>query len=79
MLFGSSTSSKRQRAYVEHRKVSCGWSGSKAERSTVVARTVRACAESVRVLSFLHDVLAKTAELAREMTCNGSRPPPLYR
>lgn len=35
-------------------------------------------AESVRVLSFLQDFLAKTAELAREMDCNGSRPPRLY-
>jgi hypothetical protein len=70
--FGSSTSTKRHGAYVEHRKVSRG-------QSAVVAPTVRACAESVRVPSFLRDLLAKTAGLAREMTCNGSRPPPLYR
>jgi hypothetical protein len=33
------------------------------------------CAESVRVLSFSRDLLAKTAGLARETTCSGSRPP----
>jgi hypothetical protein len=38
-------------------------------------RTVRACAESVRVLSFLRDLLANPAGLNRELTCNGSRPP----
>jgi hypothetical protein len=48
------------------------WSG----WSVVVARTVRVCVESFRVLSFLQDLLAKTAGLARETTCNGSRPPP---
>jgi hypothetical protein len=35
-------------------------------------------AEPVRVPSFLMDLLAKSAELAREMACNESRPPPLY-
>jgi hypothetical protein len=48
-------------------------------RSALVARTVRACAESVRVPSFSRDLLAKTVGLAQETTCNGSRPPPLYR
>jgi hypothetical protein len=40
-----------------------GWSGLKAERSAVrmVARTVHACAESVRVPSFSWDLLAKTS------------------
>jgi hypothetical protein len=47
--------------------------------SAVVARTVRACAESVRVPSFSWDLLTKTAGLARETTYNGSTPPPLYR
>jgi hypothetical protein len=47
--------------------------------STMVVRMVRACAESVRVPSFSCDLLAKTAGLAREMTCNGSRPSPLYK
>jgi hypothetical protein len=41
----------------------------------VVAQTVRACAESVRVTSFSRDLLAKTAGLDRETTYNGSRPP----
>jgi hypothetical protein len=47
--------------------------------STVVPRTVRACAESVRVSSFSRYLLAKTTGLARKTTCSGSRPPPLYR
>jgi hypothetical protein len=42
-------------------------------------RTVRACAESVRVPSFSWDLLPKTMGLARETICSGSRPPPLYR
>jgi hypothetical protein len=45
-------------------------------RSAVVARTVRADAESHRVPSFLQDFLAKSVRLTRETTCNGSRPPP---
>jgi hypothetical protein len=48
-------------------------------RSAVVARTVRACAESVRVPVFLQDLLAKPIGLTQEPTCNGSKPPPLYR
>jgi hypothetical protein len=36
------------------------------ERSAVVARTVRACAESVRVPSFSWDLLPKTAGLTRK-------------
>jgi hypothetical protein len=43
-------------------------------RSTLVARTVRVCAESVSVPSFSRDLLAKTTGLARGTTCNGSRP-----
>jgi hypothetical protein len=57
---------------VEHRKEPCRW-------SAVVARMVRACAESVRVPSFSRDLLPKTAGLARKTVCSGSRPPPLYR
>jgi hypothetical protein len=53
--------------------------GPQFERSVVVARTVRACAELVRVPSFLRDLLAKAAGLTRQTTCNGSRPPLLYR
>jgi hypothetical protein len=52
--------------------------GPRSGQSTVVARMVRTCVESVRVLSFLRDLLAKTVELAREMDCNESRPHPLY-
>jgi hypothetical protein len=73
--FGSSTSTKTQGAYVEYRKRPRGRSGSKAGRSAVVVRTVRACAESFRVPSFSRDLLSKTAGLARETTCSGSRPP----
>jgi hypothetical protein len=47
--------------------------------SALVAHTVHACAESVRVPIFLQELLAKLARLTREPTCNGSRPPPLYR
>jgi hypothetical protein len=52
-----------------------GRSGLEAERFALVARTVRACVESVRVPSFSRDLLAKTAGLAQGTTCNGSRPP----
>jgi hypothetical protein len=55
----------RARECVEHQKEPCG-------RSVVVAWTVRACAESVRVPSFSRDLLPKTVGLARETTCNGS-------
>jgi hypothetical protein len=45
----------------------------------VVARTVLARAESVRIPSLLRDLLAKSAGLTRESVCNGSRPlPSLY-
>jgi hypothetical protein len=47
--------------------------------STVVARTIHACTKSVRVLDFLPDLLARPARLTQEPTCDGSRPPPLYR
>jgi hypothetical protein len=53
--------------------------GPRPGRSTVVAQTVRACAESVRVSSFSRDLLPKTAGLAQETVCSGSIPPPLYR
>jgi hypothetical protein len=60
---------------VEHGKEPCRRSGSEVGRSTVMARTVRACVESVRVTSFSRDLLSKTAGLARETVCNRSRPP----
>jgi hypothetical protein len=53
--------------------------GPRSGQSAVVARTVRARAESVRVPSFSRDLLPKTAGLTRETVGNGSRPPPLYR
>jgi hypothetical protein len=43
-----------------------GRSGPKAGRSAVVARTVRACAESFRVPSFSRDLLPKTSGLTRK-------------
>ena len=49
--------------------------GPRSGPSAVVARTVRACAESVRVPSFSRDLLPKTAGLTRETVGNGSRPP----
>jgi hypothetical protein len=51
------------------------WSG----QSAVVAQSVRACIELVKVPVFLRDLLAKPVGLTREPTCNESRPPPLYR
>jgi hypothetical protein len=53
--------------------------GPRSGRSAGVARTVRACAESVRVPSFSRDLLPKTAGLTRKSVGSGSRPPPLYR
>jgi hypothetical protein len=49
--------------------------GPRSRRSAVVARTVRACAESVRILSILRVLLVKSAGLTRETTFNGSTPP----
>jgi hypothetical protein len=46
--------------------VSRGRSGPEAGRSAVVARTVRACAESVKVPSFSRNLLPKTAGLTRK-------------
>jgi hypothetical protein len=43
-----------------------GRSDPEAGRSAVVARTVRACAESVRVPSFSQDLLPKTTGLTRK-------------
>jgi hypothetical protein len=61
---------------VEQQKCPCGWSSPEAGGlSTVAARTICVCAESVRVLNFLWDLLAKLAGLTRKPTCNGSRPP----
>jgi hypothetical protein len=55
----------------------CWAPNGRSGRSALMARRfVRA--ESVRVLSFLRDLLARSAELAQEVTCNGSKPRPLY-
>jgi hypothetical protein len=40
--------------------------GPRSGQSAVVARTVHACTESVRVLSFSRGLLPKTVGLARE-------------
>jgi hypothetical protein len=53
--------------------------GPRSGWSAVVALMVHACVESVRVPSFLRDLLAKFVGLTRGTTCNGSRPPSLYR
>jgi hypothetical protein len=59
-------------------KRSCA-DGPRSGLSAVVARTVRACTESVRVPSFSWDLLPKTVGLTRKSVRSGSRPPPLYR
>jgi hypothetical protein len=53
--------------------------GPRSGLSVVVAQTVHARAESIRVSSFSRDLLPKTAGLTRETVGNGSRPPHLYR
>jgi hypothetical protein len=49
------------------------WSG----QSAPVGRTVRTCAEQIRVLSFVLRLVARFAELSRNQLCKGSSPPPL--
>jgi hypothetical protein len=49
-------------------KMSCGRSGPKAGRFTLVGRTVRACTEQIRVPSFVLRLLAIFVELAREIS-----------
>jgi hypothetical protein len=49
--------------------------GPRSKQSALVARMVRACAESVRVPSFSRNVLPKTAGLTRETVWSESRPP----
>jgi hypothetical protein len=77
--FGSSTSTKRQGAYVERKNgladsSPLGPDDPRSGLSAVAARTVRTCAESVRVPDYLRDLLAKPTRLTREPICNGSRP-----
>jgi hypothetical protein len=49
-------------------KLNGGRSGPEAGRSTPVGRTVRACVEQIRVPSFVLRLLARFAELAREIS-----------
>jgi hypothetical protein len=49
--------------------------GPRSGLSDIVARTVRACAESVRVSDFLRDLLAKSVRLTWEPIYNESRSP----
>jgi hypothetical protein len=58
-------------------ELSGGLSGPEAGRSAPVGRTVRACAEQIRVPSFVLRLLAIFAGLARNQLCKGSSPPPL--
>jgi hypothetical protein len=51
--------------------------GPRSGRSAPVGRTVRACAEQIRVPSFVLWLLAIFAELARNQLCKGSSPHPL--
>jgi hypothetical protein len=51
--------------------------GPRSGQSAPVGRTVRACAEQIRVPSFVLRLLAIFAELARNHLCKGSSPPPL--
>jgi hypothetical protein len=50
-----------------------GLDSPRSRQSALVVRTVRA--ESVRIPSFLRDLLAKTTDLARDTNCNGSKSP----
>jgi hypothetical protein len=84
MLLVRQPSPKGRGAYVGHQKYLADGpalmpDGSRSGQSAVVARTVRACAESVRVPSFSRDLLPKTVGLTRKTVGNGSRPPLLYR
>jgi hypothetical protein len=49
--------------------------GPRSRLSAVVARTISACAESVRVPSFSRDLLPKTVGLTRKSVRSRSRPP----
>jgi hypothetical protein len=66
MLLVYQPSPKGRGAYVGDQIESRGQSNPEAGQSAVVARTVRACAESVKVPSFSRDLLPKTAGLTRE-------------
>jgi hypothetical protein len=53
--------------------------GPRSRLSAVATRTVRACAETIRVPSFSRGLLPKTVGLTRKSVRSGFRPPPLYR
>ena len=53
--------------------------GPRSGRSAPVGRTVRACAEQIRVPSFVLRLLAIFAGLARNQLCKGSSPPSINR
>jgi hypothetical protein len=55
-------------------KLSGGRSGPEVGRSAPVGRMVRACAEQIRVPSFVLQLLARIMELARKLVCKGSSP-----
>jgi hypothetical protein len=66
MLLVRQPSPKGRGTYVGHQKRPRGRSGPEAGQSAVMARTVRVCAESVRVPSFSWDLLPRTAGLTQE-------------
>jgi hypothetical protein len=51
--------------------------GPRSGQSAPGGRTVRACAEQIRVPSFVLRLLAKITGKARKLVCKGSSPPPL--
>jgi hypothetical protein len=51
--------------------------GPRSGQSASGGRTVRACAEQIRVPSFVLRLLAKITRKARKLVCKGSSPPPL--
>jgi hypothetical protein len=70
-----------QKAIVEHQNEPADCpalrpDGPRFGRSAPVGRTVRACAEQIRVPSFVLQLLAKITGKARKLVCKGSSPPP---
>ena len=51
--------------------------GPRSGQSAPGGRTVRACAEQIRVPSFVIRLFARFTELAWKLVCKGSNPPPL--
>jgi hypothetical protein len=67
MLLLRQPSPKGRGHMLETKKGPRGRSDPEAGRSAVVARTVRTCAETVRVPSFSRDLLPKIMGLTREI------------